>query len=153
MKRKKATPKKKGFELNVDATHFLNVDREIESREPLDALVAAFGKRVFVHHVGSIGPRKYGAYVSCASYGQTADKLTRQLCALVARLPKPARRLWDRTRSRRFDVGIEAGHTPRSHAVHLEPRTVALVASVGGSIVITTYPPRDAGRDKHTPAG
>ena len=142
MKRKKAAPKKKSFEVEPGTTHFLNVDLDVESREPLDVLVEALGKKVCVRFVGSIGPRKYAAYVSLSrSYDKTADQLTRTLCELVLRLPKPARALWNRARSRRFDVGIEGGHQPRSHAVHLEPPTIALVASVGGSIVITTYPP------------
>jgi hypothetical protein len=141
-KKKKAAWKANGFAFEPGTTHFLNVDLDIESREPLDALAAAFGKRVSVRFLGSIGPRKYAAYVSLSrSDDKTADALTRELCALVKRLPKPARGLWDRARSRRFDVGIEAGDRPHSHAVHLEPRTVALVASVGGSIVITTYAP------------
>ena len=58
MKRKQAAPKMKGLEVEPDTTHFLNVDLDIESREPLDALVAAFGKKVFVRLAGPIGPRK-----------------------------------------------------------------------------------------------
>jgi hypothetical protein len=142
LKRKIAVPKKKGLALEPGTTHFRNVDLDVESREPLDALAAALGKKVSVRFLGPLGPRKYAAYVSLSrSDGKTANALTRELCALVTRLPKPARRLWDRARERRFDVGIEAGHTPRSHEVRLEPRTVGLVASLGGSIVITTYAP------------
>jgi hypothetical protein len=141
LKRKRTAADKDGFAFQPGSTHFLNVDLDIESREPLDALVAAFGTKVSVRFVGSIGRRRC-AYVSFSrSYGKTADQLTRALCALVARLPKPARRLWDRARTRRFDVGVEAGYTPRAHEIILEPRTVALVASVGGSILITTYAP------------
>lgn len=137
--------KAKGFDIDVEATHFLNVDLEVESAEPLEVLAAALGKRFRIHHSGPVGRRKHGVYGSLrSSHGKTADRLTRELCALVEHLPKAARALWNRARSRHFDVGVQSGWKVRSHAVHLEPRTIALVAKVGGSIVITTYAPERA---------
>ncbi len=125
---------------NPDPTHFANVDLDIFSRARLEPLIAAFGKRVFVHYVG---PERgmFGAHLSLSSYGQSADTLTRGLCRLVSRLPSEARRLWDSAKQRDFNVGIEAGLEPHSHELRLTERTVAWVARLGGSIVITTYAP------------
>ena len=130
------------------ATRFLNVDLDILSKVSLEPLVAALGEKVFVHYVGPEG-RTFGAHVSRSSYGQTADKLTRELCALVQRLPRGPRRLWNNAVSREFNVGIQAGLTPHSHEVRISEKTVALVARLGGAVVLTTYAPcRTAARSR-----
>jgi hypothetical protein len=43
-----------------DQTHFLNVDLDVWSRSPLDELVAAFGKSVYVLYIGR-ERRRYSA--------------------------------------------------------------------------------------------
>jgi hypothetical protein len=123
-----------------EATTFLNVDLDIASRVSLEPLVAAFGKKVFVHYVGRHG-RKFWAHVSRSSYGQSADKLTRELCSLVRRLPRGPRKLWDGAVSREFNVGIQAGHTPHFHELRIAEKTLSMVAELRGTIVVTTYAP------------
>jgi hypothetical protein len=123
------------------ATHLANVDLEVQSREPLDAFVAALEKKVSVHFVGSIGRGRYGAFLSRASYGRSADRLTRELCTLVSRLPRRARSLWARARAREFNVGICARLEPCAHEIRLAQRTIGEIAKLGGTIVITTYAP------------
>ena len=125
---------------DYDATTFLNVDLDIASKVSLDPLVAAFGRKVFVHHVGRI-KRKFWARVSRFSYGQSADTLTRELCAMVLGLPRAPRALWNSAISREFNVGIQAGLRPHCHEVRLTKKTVALVARLGGTIALTTYAP------------
>jgi hypothetical protein len=53
-------------ELNASETRFLNVDLDILSRSPLDALTDAFGTRVCVLHVGREG-RHFSAHVELAT--------------------------------------------------------------------------------------
>jgi hypothetical protein len=123
---------------NEDETRFLNVDVDVWARFPLDDLVAAFGSKVFVHHVGPEG-RRHGAHFSLAGGGDDADQLTRRLVALVTGLPRTARSQWSRAIAREFNVGIQGGIEPRTHEVRLEADTLALVARVGGRLVVTTY--------------
>ena len=123
-----------------DPTTFLNVDLDIASRVSLEPLVKALGSKVFVHHVGKV-KGKHWARFSRSSYGQTADTLTRELCALIQRLPKGPRKLWDGAVSREFNVGIQAGLWPHSLEVRIREGTVALVAELGGTIAVTTYAP------------
>lgn len=121
-------------------TCFLNVDLDILSRRPLEPLVVALGRGIFIHHVGKEG-RKHGAHVSLSSYGQSADTLMRALVRRVERLKPAARQLWDGATSREFSIGIQAGLTPFSHDVQLRSDTLKGVARVGARIGITVYAP------------
>ena len=124
-----------------EETLFMNVDVDVYSKTSLQPLVAAFGKKVIVHHVGREG-RDQSAHFSLAStHRDDADTLAYRLAGLVTRLPRAARQLWDRARRRDFNLGIQAGMTPYSHEIALTRRTLARVAAVGGRIVITTYAP------------
>jgi hypothetical protein len=123
-----------------EATSFLNVDLDIASTVSLRPLVDALGSKVFVHHVGKV-KRKHWARVSRFSYGQSADKLTRELCGLIRTLPRGPRKLWNGALSREFNVGVQAGLWPHSYEVRISATTVALVARLGGTIALTTYAP------------
>ena len=121
-------------------TQFLNVDLDVWSRSPLDELVAAFGKRVFVLYVGREG-RRYGAHVALVRYSTSkkADTVIRALARLVADLPEAPRAIWDRAQSRELNIGIQAGHTPHAHELRIKPDTLEAVASLDARIVVTTY--------------
>jgi hypothetical protein len=121
-------------------THLLNVDVDVWARFPLDLMVAAFGERVFVHYVGSEG-KMFGAHFSIPGGGRDVDKLTQKLAALVTKLPRAAKVLWNRAISREFNIGIQAGVKPHSSELRLEHTTLAAVARVHGRLVITTYAP------------
>lgn len=120
----------------------MNVDLDIVSRVPLDGLVEAMGKRVFVLYVGGEG-RTHEAHVELAAshMGMPADRTIMGLVAVVKKLPRRSRRIWDAARSRDFNVGIEAGLEPHSYELRLKQRTVDAVAEVGGDVVITVYAP------------
>jgi hypothetical protein len=128
------TPVRKGD------TRFLNVDLDIWSRSALDSLVAAFGSRVFVLHAGREG-RRYAAHLELASSGlrDDADQMITRFVALIRRLPRPARSLWNRAPIREFNVGIQAGATPFSYVVQLEPATLDGIASIGARVGFTVY--------------
>lgn len=125
-----------------EQTHLLNVDLDIVSRSPLDALVEAFGKKVDVLHVGKWG-RHYGARleVGGSGYGSEANRLIRRFVALVEALPKSRRRLWDSAQSKEFNVGVEAAPQSPLWEWKVHPTTLEGVARVGGRIVVTVYAP------------
>jgi hypothetical protein len=121
-------------------TRLLNVDLDIWAKAPLDDLVRAFGRRVFVLHAGREG-RRYAAHLELAREGASrgADALIRRFVALVRRLPPKARALWNRARRRDFNVGIQAASNPYSYELPLEVSTVRAAASVDARVVFTVY--------------
>ncbi len=122
-------------------TMFLNVDLDILSRHPLEALVAAFGRKVSILHVGKEG-KHYGAHVELArSWDRDADFLIRALARLVGKLPESARLLWNQAHTRDFNVGIHSALKPHSHELRIRAETLKLAASLGANIVVTTYAP------------
>ena len=124
-----------------DETTFINVDLDIVSRSPLEALVKAFGRRVFVLHVGGVG-RRHEAHLELegSHFPETdADTVIRGLVGLVTKLPPAARRLWDGAQRREFNIGVQGGLKPHSYEFKLKAATLRLVARLKGDIVITTY--------------
>jgi hypothetical protein len=131
-------------ELVVDdeRTHFLNVDLEVFSRAPLDGLVAAFGEKVDVLHVGKWG-RRYAAQfeVSGSGYQAQAERLIHRFVAMVRALPSSKRRLWNGAQSREFNLGIEATARSKVFELRLQPKTLEAIVSVDGTVVVTVYAP------------
>jgi hypothetical protein len=121
-------------------TTFLNVDLDIWSATSLDPLVAAFGRRVLVLHSGKEG-RRYVAHLELArsGYGRDADALIREFAALVRRLPRRRRALWNAARTRDFNIGLQAGFTPHAFELPVQPATLQAAASVDARVVVTVY--------------
>lgn len=135
-----------------EETHFLNVDLDVWSRSPLDALVAAFGRAVFVHYVGP-EDKRYGAHLSVAGGGDDADVLTRKLIRLVMKLPRGARKLWDQAQAREFNVGVQGGVKPHCYEIRIKPETLELVARLRGRMVVTIYAAEVQARQPIKPSG
>ncbi len=136
---------------NTEQTTFLNVDVDVISRSRLEPLVAAFGSQVHVLYVGREGSR-FAAHLELAvASPASADFAIRALAALVTRLPLAKRKLWDRAQYREFNIGIQAGLSPRSYELRLTLETLRRVTSVGGRVGITVYaaqlPPRGTDRE------
>jgi hypothetical protein len=123
-------------------TQFLNVDLDIISKVPLDAIVDALGSRVFVLYVGRWG-RRHSAHFELAGYSQKpqADRLVRRFVKCIEDLPRSARRLWDTADVREFNIGIEAAKRSPVFELRLRPDTLADVARVKGQVVVTVYAP------------
>jgi hypothetical protein len=135
-------------------TTFLNVDLDIWSAAPLEPLVATFGRRVVVLHTGKEG-RRYVAHLELAGISQSrsADRAIRALVALVRTLPPRSRALWNRARTRDFNIGIQAASAPYAYELPVEPETIRAVAGVNARIVVTVYAPvpaRAQSRPKRT---
>jgi hypothetical protein len=126
-----------------EETKFLNVDLEILSRTPLDALVAGFGENVDVLHVGKCGLTYMASLQVCGSgYQRRAEGLIHRFVAIVSALPRSSRKLWDNALSRKFDVGIKAAAKSRVFALPLGAEALEAIVSVDGSLVITVYAPK-----------
>jgi hypothetical protein len=63
----------------------------------------------------------------------------------IAALSPLARQCWNRASRRTFDIGIQAGMGPRPFEdVQLTPETLLGIASIGGQLQVTVYPPQRA---------
>ena len=121
-------------------THFINVDLDIHSRWDLQPIVSALGPNVFVLHVGR-AKRTYHAHVELPAFRGTADTGIRRFCALIAKLPAPERLLWNKARTRDFNIGVQAAMRPLSFRLKLPPETLRAVSEIGAGIVLTLYSP------------
>jgi hypothetical protein len=118
---------------------YLNTDLEIESKRDLSRVVDEFGDDVLVHHHGEIRGYQHASF-SIAGGSADADATINSLCTLVEQLPKDVHQIWDSCCSRRFDIGYESGTSPKTFRSEIRAVTIARVAKLGASVVITIYP-------------
>ncbi len=120
-------------------THFMNVDLDVASVVPLDGLVRAFGDDVCILYVGG-RRRKYEAHVElAASHKISADETILELARLVVGLPPAHRKIWNSAKSRKFNVGIDAGLEPRMFELRLGQRSLEAIPKVNETLVVTVY--------------
>jgi len=126
-----------------EPTQCLNVDLDVWSAAPLEPLVEAFGKKVFVLYVGKERQRTYGAHleISAVAYHANADRLIRRFVQLIDALSPKARRMWNTAQRREFNIGIQAAMKPHAFELRLQPETLVAAARVNGRIVVTVYAP------------
>jgi hypothetical protein len=124
-----------------EPTHFLNVDLELAgARASIDTIADELAPGVFELHRGRIG-RLQWVHLEVVRQTKTLDATLRELVRLVRGLSPAAKRVWRAARRRDFNIGIQAGPTPKSSELAIEPATVQAVASLGGRLVITVYAP------------
>ena len=126
--------------MDATETRFPNVDLDLYSSRDLQSLIAALGKKVIVLHYGR--PEKtYEAHFELPIPRSTADVIIRKFCALIERLPKAERDVWNTAKVRDFNIGIEAGTKPLSCEFPIAAKTIQAVAAVGARVVVTVYAP------------
>jgi len=128
--------------LELEPTHYRNVDLDVYAGTPLEGLVQALGDKVIVLYVGG-GRRKYEAHMELASshMDMSADDTILELVDLIRRLPRIHRKTWDSAKRREFNIGIEAGLEPHGFELRLQQRTLHAISDVRGAAVITVYAP------------
>ena len=149
-----------GLEWWQGLTHYSVTDLWLFTSEDLTALAAAFEARGLV--VTGRGqwitdteywrlpePQWHWSFqTSCGACEEGSDGPEPTIAAFLAAveaLDPPARAAWARCSHRMFDVAYECGIRP--HAVHheLSAGTLARLAAVNGTLLLTLYPldPRD----------
>jgi hypothetical protein len=122
-----------------NVTQLLNVDLDIYSRSRLEPLARVLEKKLFIHYVGW-EKDLYSAHLSLSGFGQSADALILHLAQIIRKLPESAKKLWGSAKSREFNIGIQAGIRPKAYEIVISQKSVGVLAELGGSIVVTTYP-------------
>lgn len=124
--------------LGVPDTTFLSVDLDVRSAQSLASLAGALGAAVIPLHTGRRGRRHW---LRLALARDPADPSTAILrfCRLVARLPGPARKVWDAAGIREFDIGLQAGNRLPAAEWVVTARALREAAGVGACIRLTVY--------------
>jgi hypothetical protein len=117
---------------------FLNVDVDVESREPLDDLVAAMPSMAVLRNL-RIGRKYYLSFEGpWFKNAPTPDEVLRRLTKAIGALRGEPRRLWRTALRREFNLGFDGGED--QIAYEIPSNTVESVARLGGSIGLTLYP-------------
>jgi hypothetical protein len=123
-----------------EETRFANVDLDIHSRSNLQPLVAAMGKKISVLYAGRVR-RHYEAHLELYRYTQDADSTIRGFCALIRRLPRAERKLWDDATIREFNIGIHARMKPITFEIAIREAAVKEASELNARIGFTIYSP------------
>ena len=123
---------------------FLNVDLDLECRQPLGRLADALPLTVMF----STGMRgKYVMSLEAAWATLPLDGTLRRLAKMISSLCRDARRLWQRASKRCFNIGFACG-SRRAPPFLIQSSTVAAIAALGGSIEVTLYPSDESRRPR-----
>jgi hypothetical protein len=115
---------------------FLNVDLDVESREPLGRLTDTLPLTVM------FSTRLRGKYVTSLEGSWPTvplDQTLRRLTKLISSLSGEPRRLWQRASKRCFNIGFACG-SRRVPSFSILSTTIEAIAAVGGSVEVTLYP-------------
>jgi hypothetical protein len=123
--------------IKEEKSSFLNVDLVIRSKSDLRPLVAAFGKKVIVLHVGR-HRRTYNAYLEVSRLVRSPESAIREFCRLIHKLPRPARKLWDGATARIFDIGISKIDRG-TYWFEISAETLAQAVTLNAIIAVTAY--------------
>jgi len=122
----------------MDDTYFIVVDLEIKSRSDLSPIVDSFGDDAIVMYSGKWGRFYLAAFEISAEGG--ANENIKLFCRLIECLDEEAKKLWDESYSKIFDVGFQCGGDKSSHRTIIEQSVIQAVSSLGATIGVTIYP-------------
>jgi hypothetical protein len=123
----------------ADETHFLNVDLDVLSRQPLEPLAKGFGRRVTELYVGREGKQFAAHFELASSFRKDADALIVGFVRLVRALSPAGRAAWAGAYRRDFNIGIQGGGKPHSFELTLKSETLSLIRAVDANLVVTVY--------------
>lgn len=118
---------------------YLNVDLLIKSRDDLFPIVKEFGEDVMVLSNDKVGDFHY-AYFEISSSHAGPNEDIEYFCSLIESLEDEARKLWDKSFYRIFDIGYESGTSSNSYSSELRESVVRKIAEFNASIRVTIYP-------------
>lgn len=131
---------------------FINLDLELYSQENLTLLHDELKDKVLIlnNYFREDNQEKYyflslESNLDCDNLQSldAIDKLTLDLCELIAKLSPKSRQLWDNCYQKIFDYGYESGLKPFSFSNQLSANAIKRIALLDGSVKITIYPMKD----------
>lgn len=123
----------------MEDIRYLNVDLLIKSREDLTPIVQEFGEDVFVLSNGKAG-NFYYAYLEIAGSHAGPNENIEYFCSLIDGLSNEARKIWDNSFYRIFDIGYASGTSNNSYSSDLREAVLKRISEANASVRITIYP-------------
>jgi hypothetical protein len=118
----------------------LNVDLDVYSRDPLDVLADALGRKVSVNYAGREG-RDYSLHCSLLMLPiPSLDSALRAWTKLITALPRTAKTAWKRAKRRELNVGLRSQLQSEVDEMRVNPPTLNQIARLGATIAVTLYP-------------
>ena len=118
---------------------YLTTDLDLQATLDLAPLADAMPQEgLFAFHGGTDGSW-YARFGATSGFHEPNQDIDAMLTAIEA-LDEPSRNLWSACTSRKFNIGYDCGDTPWGFHQELLPPTLARMAAVGASLVITIYP-------------
>jgi hypothetical protein len=120
----------------MNTTHFLNIDLEIESKEDILILVEELSSKLckLSYHECN------GAY--CASFEPhefEIERIISEYLSAITSLSDEGRRMWEACVKREFNLGFQAGVSPRGYEKFISQNSLKEILSVNGQLGITIY--------------
>lgn len=122
---------------------FLNIDVDLRSPRPLDAMLDALGAQVLIlaHHQEPDGSF---ASIELADTPPAPEAIAARLCDLFEALEGEARAAWCSCTSRSFNLGFATwvsapGARAHCQETSLSPATLARIAALGAGLTISVY--------------
>lgn len=118
---------------------FLNVDLEIESATPIRLVTEEFGEEVSVLYSGQTSGGFLASY-EVSLMDRDADSIIHRFCELIESLSEDARREWDGSFRRTFDIGYGPLELVEMYSSRIRSKTVARVSELNAEIAVSIYP-------------
>ncbi len=122
----------------MTSSHYINTDLEIESVEDFSPIVESFADDVVVLYHGTV-LQKFRVSFESVDVAANANVTVNNFCKLIEALPISARKIWDRSLTKIFDIGYQAGVEPRSYSSEIQPDTIERLAALSAGIRVTIY--------------
>ncbi|NEV01425.1 hypothetical protein [Bradyrhizobium uaiense] len=123
--------------ISAASTDFLNVD--IDLRGEVDD-VAGF-LRVVEPSIVVLGHNGTGASIELAGQFASLDATMLEIIGLIEALPPEGEKIWGRLKSRKANIGIQAGAKPHAAEFTIPAKTLEALAALGFEVVFTVYTP------------
>ena len=122
---------------------FLNVDLEIESAIPIRLVTEEFGEDVSVLYSGQTSGGFLASY-EISLMDRDADSIIHRFCDLIESLSEDARREWNGSFRRTFDIGYGPSELVGMYSSRIRSGTVARVSGLNAEIAVSIYPRTEA---------
>jgi len=121
---------------------FVNVDLEIESKKPLEGIVAEFidNDHEPLHYEKHERSWIATFEVSCGNNDGNPDSVINRFIEIIERFDEETKKEWDNAFTKVFDIGLEVTGEYSRFQEELKPKTINLISKYGASVAFTVYP-------------
>jgi hypothetical protein len=114
---------------------FINVDLDVESAEELGPLLDAMEP----HAYSLERPPGQASFEVNEASPKDPEAVILEFVRIVRSLPPAARKVWDSSSERVFDIGLQSGRHPFRQSYNIGIETLREAADIGAHIAITIY--------------